>query len=182
MLYRLITFSVTPLLLLFCNPQAHGIRGLRTESLNTVTEITLSQTSPLPCNCWATTPSLELSPRCRVPQAFSTTHSRAQPPAWAGFSWVRVCRKNDTFSPQAWRGDDGARQVKTSLPSRPCTKKGQHPSSVRGAIDLPRRTSAHSPSKSGCHSDFGGKGGIRECWTCVVSRTGLPGCEEERVS
>jgi hypothetical protein len=27
--------------------------------------------------------------------------------------WLQVRRKNDTFSPQAWRGDDGARQVKT---------------------------------------------------------------------
>lgn len=31
---------------------------------------------------------------------------------------MQGCRKNDTFSPQAWRGDDGARRVQSS-PARP---------------------------------------------------------------
>ncbi|CAI8999099.1 hypothetical protein EMIT0196MI5_90156 [Pseudomonas sp. IT-196MI5] len=54
---------------------------------------------------------------CRDLQAFSAPHSRTQPPAWTGLGWGQVCRKNDTFSPQAWRGDDCARQVLTELPT-----------------------------------------------------------------
>jgi len=35
---------------------------------------------------------------------------------------MQGCRKSDTFSPQAWRGDDGARRVK-SPPARPLAAK-----------------------------------------------------------
>ncbi|CAI8768409.1 hypothetical protein EMIT0P43_170002 [Pseudomonas jessenii] len=38
---------------------------------------------------------------------------------------MQVCRKNDTFRPQAWLGDDGARLVKNPS-SAPKYAKAQH--------------------------------------------------------
>ena len=38
-------------------------------------------------------------------------HHLTKPPNWAGSRWSQGCRKNDTFSPGAWRGDERARRV-----------------------------------------------------------------------
>jgi len=42
---------------------------------------------------------------------FAPINARASPTRPAP-EQLQGMRKNDTFSPQAWRGDDGARQVK----------------------------------------------------------------------
>lgn len=43
-------------------------------------------------------------------------HHLTKPPYWAGSQWSQGCRKNDTFSPGAWRGDERARRVPDGVP------------------------------------------------------------------
>lgn len=59
----------------------------------------------------------------RVPQTFSLSKTPAKHPAWAAARGPQKCRNRDPFSPQAWWGDDGARQVLKHVTGSPCARQ-----------------------------------------------------------
>lgn len=52
---------------------------------------------------------------CRDSQGFPAAPTTPQRTTWAAVDCAQGCRKNDTFRPPAWRGDECARQVQIGL-------------------------------------------------------------------